>query len=106
MRIDVFAKNLTSKDGRPFKTYSGKLTNKSGDEVFVNIKFREDAGKPLNNPCTIVVDKAGCNLVEKKEQYTDKDTGEVKEAIRRTLWVSKFNEEEFIDTSLDDYDFE
>lgn len=107
MRIDVFGRTCVSKKtGKPFIVYSAKLKNKNDEEVFVNVKFKSECGQPMKVPCTIVVNKEDCNLATKTERYTDNTTQEEKEVTKCTLWVSKFNEEVYIDTSLDDIKFD
>ena len=106
MQIAVFAKKMTSKDGRPFVRYISKLTKKDGSEVTVNVKFQEACGEPKDNcPCNIQFDKAHANLTEKVQTYTDKETGEEKEAVSKTLWISAWEYgEEYVDKSLDDFE--
>ncbi len=102
MTISVFSKSATSKEGKPYSIYLGRLTNKAtGAEVSCRIKFRESAGKPKEFPCNIVVDKEHANLVT--QTYVVPDTGE--ERITRTLWVSAWTPgPEYIDHSLDEYE--
>lgn len=103
MQITIFAKNRTSKDGKKFQTYFGKLTKKDGEEITTQVKFKEECGTPKVFPCNIVVDKTDCNFVEKGVKYTDKE-GNEKDAIDRTLWVSAWAEgEEYVDHSMDSF---
>ena len=105
MQATIFAKKMTSKDGRQFNRFITKLTRKDGEEVTMNVKFREDCGEPKECPCNIVFDKADANFREKLEQYADKETGEAKEAVSRTLWISKWElGEPYVDTSMDDFE--
>lgn len=104
MQITIFAKKGTSKEGKNFIIYLGRLVNKNtGEEVNVRVKFREDAGQPKAERCpmNILVEKADANMVT--STYVVEDTGE--ERTRRTLWVSKWDEgPAYVDHSLDEYD--
>ena len=75
MKLAIFAKKLTSREGRPFAKYFTTLTKKSGEEIMVQVKFREDCGapKPEECPMNIVVDKTDCNYREKTSSYVDED---------------------------------
>lgn len=102
MNITVFAKKATSKEGKNYSIYLGRLINKiTGEEINVRLKFREDCGQPKADSCpmNIIVAKDDANLVEKA--YTvDAET-----RISRTLWISKWEQgEAYVDHSLDDYD--
>ena len=102
MEITVFAKSKTTKEGKPFSTYFGKLTKKDGSEISTEIKFTQDAGTPSKFPCNIIVNHEDANLTEKNVTYT-KD-GVEKEAIQRRLWISAWREgQEYIDHSLDEF---
>lgn len=103
MRVDVFGKKGTSKDGRAFMTYIGKLTRKDGEVVTCTIKFREEVGNPKKVPCTIEFDKKAANYSEKEVEY-EKD-GLMETAVRRTLWIQgDYAELEYVDTSMDDFE--
>lgn len=102
MNITVYAKKATSKEGKNYSIYLGRLINKvTGEEVNVRLKFREDCGQPKADSCpmNIIVSKDDANLVEKA--YTvDAET-----RISRTLWISRWEQgEAYVDHSLDDYD--
>ena len=104
MELVIFAKVMTSKDARKYNRYLTKLTKTDGTELTVNVKFREECGEPKNCPANIIVDKSNCNYVEKLERYEDKETGEVKEACRRTLWVTAWEMgAPYVDHSMDDF---
>lgn len=104
MQATIFAKKMTSKDGRNFNRYITKLTKVDGSEVTMSVKFREECGEPKNCPMNIVFNKADANFSEKVQTYIDKDTGEEKEAVQKTLWISAWTEgEPYIDTSLDEF---
>lgn len=104
MQLTIFAKQGTSKEGKKFSIYLGRLVNRNtGEEVNVRVKFREDCGQPKAERCpmNIIVDKADANMVT--SNYVVEETGE--ERTRRTLWVSKWSEgPAYVDHSLDDYD--
>lgn len=101
MIISVFAKTGTTKDGKKFDRYIGKLTKKDGSELTVAIKFREDCGKPKSFPCNIIVDKDNANLTH--PEYVREDTGEVVKG--NTLWVSAWKlGEKYVDHSLDEFE--
>ena len=105
MQATIFAKKMTSKDGRQFNRYITTLTKQDGTEVVMNVKFQEKCGEPKDNcPCNIVFDKKDANFREKLEKYTDKETGEAKEALSRTLWISAWEYgEPYVDTSMDEF---
>lgn len=104
MKMNVFGKKGISKDGRAFMTYLGKLTKKSGEEVTVQVKFREEVGNPKNVPCVIEFDKSAANYTEKNVTYVDQE-GLEQVATRKTIWISgSYKESEFIDTSMDDFE--
>lgn len=97
---------MTTKDGKnTFYNYYGKI-KKAGEDLTVTVKFTQDTHLPSKVPCVIEFEKKDGSLAEKMEKYTttDEETGfEVeKEVLRRTLWISKYTESEYIDTSLDD----
>lgn len=105
MIITVFAKRQQTKGEQPrtFYNYLATLTNRNGEEMPVQVKFRDEAGQPKPEKCpmNVVIDKADANLV--KRQYTVNETGEIR--IAHTLWVSKWTEgEPYVDHSLDDYE--
>ena len=43
MELTIFAKKRQSNDGRPFFTYLSTLTRKDGEEIKVQVKFRQAA---------------------------------------------------------------
>lgn len=103
MKITVFAKKRTSKDGREFYTYLSKLTKKDGTEMTVACKFPDEL-KPKADECPLNIefDKSSANLDHKTE--VDKESGEVYE--RNTLWIKKYDKskEKYVDKSLDDFE--
>ena len=104
MKIAVFAKKRTNKDGKPFTGYVGRLTKKStGESVTVGIKFRMecDAPKAEKCPCWIEVPKGACNLDE-RTVIRESDGAVINS---RTLWITDWKFiEAFVDTSMDDYE--
>lgn len=105
MRVNLFGKKMTTKDGKKqFYRYFGTIT-KAGNPITVDVKFRETCKLPSTIPCVIEFDKANASLSEKTERYTatnEDGTTEEKEVLRRTLWIADYEESEYIDTSLDD----
>lgn len=103
MEIVVFSKARTSKDGRAFYSYIGKMTRKSTGEVLtVAVKFRRDCGAPDPHTCPRVIqfDKSNANFTEKTFITDDGKT-----ITSRTLWLSAWMDGgEFVDTSMDDFD--
>lgn len=103
MKVTVFAKKGTSREGKKFDRYIGRISRKNGDEITVAVKFREDAGTPkaADCPMNIIVAKEDANLAAR--EYVREDTGEV--ATSYTLWVSKWTPgEAYVDHSLDDFE--
>ena len=103
MIITVFAKRRQSNDGKVFFNYLSVLRNKKGEDIPVQVKFRESAGNPRPEecPCNIVINKNDANLSERR--YTDETTAEIR--VAKTLWVTKWEKgEKYIDHSLDDFD--
>lgn len=104
MKLTLFAKKRTNKEGKHFYTYLSKLTKKDGNEITVSVKFRESCGSPKGDecPCNILVTKKDCNLSE--NTYVLEDTGEI--ATSYTLWVNNWTMgEKYEDDSLNDFDF-
>lgn len=102
MKLTIFSKKRTTKEGKPFTSYISKLQKKDGSEVTASVKFRDDCGnpKPEDCPMNIVVDKKAANLASRT--YTDSETGEVRESL--TLWVTEWSEgEPYVDHSLDEF---
>ena len=110
MELAVFAKKLTTKEGKSFYKYSTTLKrrNESGEieEVKTAVKFREDCGAPKgeNCPINIIVDKADCGYTEKIKTYTDEETGEEKDFLQKELWVRDWKEgSPYVDHSMDEF---
>lgn len=108
MKVLVFAKKRQTKDGKNFTAYVTKLTKKDGEEVTMSVKFREDCGSPKMEecPCYILVDKVNANMTTKKHEITDEESGEIREVVNNTLWVSAWDmsPEKYVDTSLDEFE--
>jgi len=103
MEKTIFSKTRTSKEGKKFYTYFTTLTKKTGEDVTVQVKFREECGQPDGKACpmNIEVAKEDCNYSEKTVQYETPE-GETKEAVRRVLWISNWKEgTPYVDTSMD-----
>ena len=104
MRINVFAKARTTRDGKPFTAYVGRLTNSTtGESVTVGIRFRQDCGAPRMDdcPCVVEVEKKHANLDTR--EIINPETGDI--TISRTLWVNAWEMVgEYEDHSLDDYE--
>lgn len=107
MKLLIFGKKRTSKEGRDFVTYFTKLHKADGTELTTSVKFTDSAGAPKLDECPIYIDveKKDANLAEKLKNVTDLDTGEITQIHDKTLWVKKWvkDPEEFVDTSLDDF---
>ena len=107
MKVVIFSQKKKTKEGREFNTYLATLTNKDGEEVKIEAKFREECGAPDPKKCPIIleVEKSAANISKKKEIYKD-ELGEDKEVIRRRLWISRWSEsdEKFVDHSMDDFE--
>ena len=109
MRINVFGKQVEFQ-GKKFAAYTGRLTKKSGEELTVTVKFRQDCGAPdlKECPCQIEFPKEGANLVMKTIKGEDgmplvNEMGEVKSS--KTLWISKWKMVgPYVDHSLDDFE--
>lgn len=95
MLINCFGKKRKAEDGHEFTSYFGTLVKKDGTEVNVGIKFRQDCGNPKKVPCVIEFEKKNGNLVQ---EVTEDG------AIYNTLWITEYNEHEYIDTSLDEFE--
>lgn len=108
MKVLVFAKKRQTKDGRAFTAYVTKMTRKDGTDLTAGVKFREECGAPTLEecPCYIEVDKKNANLATRNREIVDEETGEVRDVVQYTLWVSDWDKspEEYVDHSLDDFE--
>lgn len=111
MKITIYAKKRTTKDGKTFHVYLSKLTKKDGTETPVTVHFRMTAGLPNPDKCPCVIEFYRKNgNVSKKERHfakTDVVTGEIYEetSIDTQLWISEYKlcEGEYTDTSMDEF---
>lgn len=101
MRLEVFGKTRTNKDGKPFTTYLSRITNmKTGESIPVQIKFRLTAELPKEVPVVMNIDKTSCNLIKEDWKNEDGETG-----VKHVLWVTKVKSyEPYVDHSLDDFE--
>ena len=101
MRLAVFGKQRTNKDGKPFTTYLSRITNmKTGDIITVQIKFRMGVQVPKEFPFVANINKKNANIVKEDWENEDGETG-----VRYVLWVSAVESyEEYIDHTLDDFE--
>lgn len=111
MKITVYAKKRTTKEGKTFAVYLSKLTNKNGDETPITVHFKQTAGllNPDKCPAVIEFDRKNANLSKKEKHFARVDvvTGERVETITidNQLWVSEYRvcDGEYVDNSLDDF---
>lgn len=110
MKLTIYAKKRTTEEGKSFYTYLTTLTKKNGEEMKVQVKFRQDCGNPRGEDCpmNIIVSKDKANLAE--EKYTvsevDENTGEVTLTAKTNyrLWVADWAKgDAYRDTSLDEF---
>ena len=101
MRLEVFGKQRTNKDGKPFTTYLSRITNmKTGEIVPVQVKFRSSVDVPKNIPIVVIIDKKDANLIKEEWENEKGETG-----IKHVLWVSAVEKyEEYVDHTLDDFE--
>ena len=101
MRLEVFGKQRTNKDGKPFTTYLSRITNmKTGEVISVQIKFRTGVEVPKELPIVANIEKKNANLIKEDWENEDGETG-----VKNVLWVSAVaSYEEYIDHSLDDFE--
>lgn len=111
MKITLFAKKRTTKEGKTFAVYLSTLTKNDGTTVPVTVHFKQSAGlpNPEKCPCIIEFDRKTANLSKKERHFakTDVVTGEVYEetTIDNQLWLSEYKicDGEYVDNSLDDF---
>ena len=100
LTCNVFKKDKTSKDGKKFKSYLTRITNKeTKEEVSARVKFEEGCDAPKEFPIRIDV----LNGSVSSKPYQDPTTMEKRNSY--TLWVRdwKKSEEDYEDKSLDDW---
>lgn len=107
MRITVFTKTGKKHDGTTFKKYVTTLTRNNGEKVYADVKFpnnvledyQADRGHIVTFPAVLTFKG---NLTER---HTKTDDG--KEYTNHYLWVKEIvNDEPYVDTSLDDFNFD
>ena len=101
MKIDVFAKKITTKNGKTFYKKISTLTNKEGEKIYVDVRIPEEEESKLGNlQKTITFDKHNANMTTKEVDGKDGKT-----YTNRTLWIKKIDTvNDYIDTSLDDFE--
>lgn len=102
--ITIYSKKKQTKDGsRSFYSYYGRIKKKNGEELPVEVKFRESCTKPdgARCPMNIVINKEGASLSTKEVVVAE--TGERKTVYK--LWLSAWQQGSvYEDHSMDDID--
>lgn len=110
MKMNIFGKSIEF-EGKKFPGYTGRLTKKTGEELTVTVKFRQECGGPELKacPCVIEFPKSAANLVIKTLKDSDgqplynEASGEVKTS--KTLWIADWKMVgPHVDHSLDDFE--
>ena len=108
MKVAIFAKKRTTRDGKPFTSYVTRLMKKDGESIACGVRFREECGSPKESecPCYIEFDKSDANMTEKTIEITDPETNEIRDVTSRTLWITNWttSPEKYVDHSLDDFE--
>ena len=101
MRLEVFGKQRTNKDGKPFTTYLSRIKNVKTGEIFsVQVKFRMGIDVPKELPIVVNIEKKKANLVKEDWENEDGESG-----VKYILWVSDVKSyEEYVDHTLDDFE--
>ena len=101
MRLELFGKQRTNKDGKQFTTYLSRITNmKTGEIITIQVKFRTGVEVPKELPIVANIEKKNANLIKENWENEDGETG-----VKHVLWVSAVTSyEEYIDHSLDDFE--
>lgn len=103
MKITVFAKKKTTKEGKPFFTYLSTI-KKAGEPVTVQVKFTDEAGhpKPDECPCNIEFRKEDANIATRRATVDHDGVPVINEYL--TLWVSawEYSKDIYVDHSMDD----
>lgn len=101
MRLELFGKQRTNSDGKPFTTYLSRITNmKTGEVIPVQIKFRIGVELPKELPIVANIDKKNANLVKEEWENENGETG-----VKNIIWVSEVTSyEDYIDHTLDDFE--
>lgn len=109
MKLTVFAKKRTTKEGKPFYTYLSTLHKKDGTDITVQLKFQDACGNPKAEDCpmNIEVDKVMANFSTKTREVADPETGEIHEYVDNKLWIKDWEKSKdiYVDKSLDEFDF-
>lgn len=104
MKVTLFRKQRTSKDGRKFDIFVSTLDKKDGTKQYVTVKYSGgDKSKEFDStktPYIIIVEKTNANLQVK--HWTDKN-GHDREDV--TLWIKDYtvSSEKYVDHSLDEF---
>ena len=100
----IYSKKKQTKDGsRSFYSYYGRIKKKNGEELPVEVKFRDSCTKPDGPRCpmNIVIDKEGASL--SKKDIVVEGTGERKMVYK--LWITAWQQGSvYEDHSMDDID--
>lgn len=102
MKLNIFGKQRTTKDGKAFTSFLTTMRKVTGEEITCKVKFKKDCGTPekLGLPRTIDVEKVDCNFTQKVVETPD--GGEV---LSKTLWISKWSDAgEYVDHSMDEFE--
>lgn len=104
--ITIYSKKKQTKDGsRSFYSYYGRIRKKSGEELPVEVKFRDTCTKPdgARCPMNILIDKDGASLSKKEVVVAETGDGERKTVYK--LWLSAWQPGGvYEDHSMDDID--
>ena len=101
MKLNIFGKQRTTRDGKTFTSFLTTMRKVTGEEITCQAKFKKDCDTPekLGLPRTIEVDKADCNFVQR---VVETPNGEV---LSKTLWISKWCDAgEYVDHSMDEFE--
>ena len=102
MKLDIFGKQRTTKDGKTFTSFLTTMRKVTGEEITCQVKFVKSSDTPekLGLPRTIEVDKGDCNFTQKVIE-----TGDGREVLSKTLWISKWSDAgEYVDHSMDEFE--
>lgn len=101
MKLTIYGKTISAKNGNSFIKYTSRITDNAGKEYSVQVKFKKGCTQITKDqlPCVIEVDKSECSLAT--EHYTSNE----EDRIAYTLWLSgyKLTDEKVIDRSMDNF---